>query len=417
MGRSKRTCSWPRNPTEQRIFLSPCRVLIPGKLSLRSQFIKRICLIAGEASGDLHGAALVNALRESGQPVSFFGLGGPLLESLGVEMVCPPPLNVVGFIEVVLRISHLVRAYQKVKQTLYRDKPDLIILIDYPDMNLRLARAAHEAKIPVLYYISPQVWAWRKKRVKTIARYVDRLAVILPFEVEFYNRHGIRVDFVGHPLLDGLPFAGPGNEGREGASASAEVLIGLFPGSRPAEVKAILPTLLETAEGLSREYGSRVRFVLPVAGTLEAKPIREAIRPFQERGVRVELATEDSQTTLSRCQQAIVASGTVTLEAALLGVPLQIVYKVSTANYWIARLLIDVPYVGLVNWVAGKKIIPEFLQKQARPEAIGQGVRRYLEDPAYYEEVRQGLMEVGKKLGRPGASRRVAQMAWEMMGG
>jgi lipid-A-disaccharide synthase len=331
-------------------------------------------------------------------------------------MICPPPLNVVGFIEVALRISHLARAYHKVKQALYHQKPDLIILIDYPDMNLRLARAAHEARIPVLYYISPQVWAWRKGRVKTIARYVDRLAVILPFEVAFYQGHGIRIDFVGHPLLDSLSLTDPEDRGGLGDKAADGTLIGLFPGSRPAEVKAILPLLLETAEGLGLEYGAKVRFVLPVAGTLDAQPIQKAIRPFQERGLPLELATEDSQTTLSRCQQAIVASGTVTLEAALLGVPIQIVYKVAPVNYWIARLLIDVPYVGLVNWVAGKKIIPEFLQKEARPEAIRQGVKRYIEDPAYYEEVRQGLLEVGEKLGRPGASRRVARIAWEMMG-
>jgi lipid-A-disaccharide synthase len=242
------------------------------------------------------------------------------------------------------------------------------------------------------------------------------MAVILPFEVEFYNTHGIRVDFVGHPLLDSLPGRVREKETSETGHTVDEALIGLFPGSRPAEIKAILPTLLETAGHLTREYGPRVRFVLPVAGTLDSQPIRDAIRPYQDRGVKLDLASEDSQTTLSRCHQAIVASGTVTLEAAILGIPMLIVYKISPVNYWIARFLIDVPYVGLVNWVAGKKIIPEFLQKEARPEAIRQGVKRYLEDPGYYQKVRQGLMEVGKKLGRPGASLRVAQIARELMG-
>jgi len=330
-------------------------------------------------------------------------------------MVYPPPLNVVGFIEVVFRISHLFKAYQKVKEAWYFHKPDLLILIDYPDMNLRLAKAAHKRKIPVLYYISPQVWAWRSGRVKNIARYVDRLAVILPFEVAFYKTFGVRVEFVGHPLLDRIK-----NETREREIPSPEnspgqTLIGLLPGSRPAEIKAILPTLLETAARLTRQYGQGIRFILPVAGTLDFKPIQEKVRPFQEKGVSLELTSGDSQKTLGRCHLAIMASGTVTLEAAILGVPILIVYKISPVNYWIARLLIHVPYVGLVNLVAGKKIIPEYIQERAVPEAIMEGARRYLEDPEHYQDIRSRLLEVGKKLGKPGASLRVAQLAREMM--
>ncbi len=330
-------------------------------------------------------------------------------------MVYPPPLNVVGFIEVVFRISHLFKAYQKVKEAWDFHKPDLLILIDYPDMNLRLAKAAHKRKIPVLYYISPQVWAWRSGRVKNIARYVDRLAVILPFEVDFYKTFGVRVEFVGHPLLDRIK-----NETRKGRFLPRlifrdQILIGLFPGSRPAEIKAILPILLETAALLTRQYGQRIRFILPVAGTLDFKPIQEKIRPYQEQGVSLELTSGDSQKTLGRCHLAIVASGTVTLEAAILGIPILIVYKVSPVNYWIARHLIDVPYVGLVNWVAGEKIIPEYIQEEAVPEAIMEGAMRYLEDPGYYRNIRNRLLEVGDKLGHPGASVRVAQMAREMM--
>jgi lipid-A-disaccharide synthase len=337
------------------------------------------------------------------------------MKEIGVEMVYPPPLNVVGFTEVIFKISHLLRAYQKIKAVLWKSKPDLIILIDYPDMNLLLARVAHKAKVPVLYYISPQVWAWRSGRVKKIAHYVDRLAVILPFEVEFYKSYNIKVEFVGHPLLDRI------KEGtREGQTpplvhSSNQTLIGLFPGSRPAEIKSILPPMLETAARLTRKYGQRVRFILPVANTLDSKPIQEKIRPYQESGVSLELASEDSQKTLGRCHLAIVASGTVTLEAAILGVPILIVYKVSPVNYWIARHLIDVPYVGLVNWVAGEKIIPEYIQNEAVPEAITEGVRNYLEDPGYYQNIRNELLKVGEKLGQPGASMRVAQMAREMM--
>jgi len=322
---------------------------------------------------------------------------------------------VVGFIEVVTRISHLFKAIQKVKKALSDQKPDLLILIDYPDMNLRLAKAAHKENIPVLYYISPQIWAWRSGRVKHIARYVNRLAVILPFEVDFYRSHGIRAEFVGHPLLDQIS-----NGNQEGKTPPPDPfpgtnLIGLFPGSRPTEVEAILPTLLETAAGLTRKFGPKVSFILPVAPTLKSDPIQEKIRPYQDQGIALDLASENSQKTLRQCQLAIMASGTVTLEAALLGVPILIVYKVSPVNYWIARHLIDVPYIGLVNWVAGEKIVPEYIQEEAVPETIIAEASRFLEDSLYYQSTRHRLLALGEKLGQPGASFRVAQMAWEMM--
>jgi lipid-A-disaccharide synthase len=353
------------------------------------------------------------------EPVRFLGLGGPLLSALEVEMVCPPPLNVVGFTEVFFKLSHLFQAYRKVKKVLEDDKPDLLILIDYPDMNLRLARVAHDAGVPVLFYISPQVWAWRAGRVKTIARFVDRLAVILPFEVAFYQSYGVTVEFVGHPLLDRLD-SGHLPDATDlsrlpAESPSGERVIGLLPGSRPAEIQTILPVLMETAFLLSRRYGDKVRFILPVANTLDAGMIRDKIRPYQDRGVAVILSTGNSFEALSQCHQAVVASGTVTLEAAILGLPIQIVYKVSPVNYWIARLLIDIPYVGLVNWVAGEKIVPEYVQAEARPEAIMEGAAQYIENPALRLRVREKLLGVRQQLGEPGASRRVARMAREMM--
>jgi lipid-A-disaccharide synthase len=293
-------------------------------------------------------------------------------------------------------------------------KPDLIILIDYPDMNLRLARVAYKEKIPVLYYISPQVWAWRSGRVKDIARYVNRLAVILPFEADFYKAFGVQVEFVGHPLLDRIKSEISAGE-RSSPDSRDQTIIGLLPGSRPGEIKMILPVLLETAWRLTRHYGQTIRFILPVANTLDSKPILEKIQPYQERGVAVELASEDSHKTLAQCHQAIVASGTVTLEAAILGIPILIVYKVSPVNYWIARHLIDIPFVGLVNWVAGKKIIPEYIQTEAVPELIVEGAKRYLEDPEYVQIIRKELLEVRKRLGSPVASLRVAQVALDMM--
>lgn len=352
---------------------------------------------------------------EEGGDVSFFGWGGPKLQALGVEMVCPPPLNVVGFAEAAWKISRLIKAFNQIREALKERRPDLIILIDYPDMNLRLARIAHETGIPVLYYISPQVWAWRPGRIRTIARYVDRLVVILPFEVAFYRRHGITVDFVGHPLMDSLEDLLEGESPSERFS-DPEPMIGLFPGSRPTEVKHILPLLLKTAEGLHRVSPGRVRFVLPVAGTLDPGPIRKGTRPLAEQGVPLIVTTEDSRQVIRRCRLIVAASGTVTLEAAILGVPMLVVYKMALLNYWIAKLWIHIPYVALVNWVAGKKVVPEFIQKEARPEALVQSCRRFLEDEKYYQQVCLELQEVKVKLGEPGASRRVARIAREMMG-
>ena len=378
---------------------------------------KQIGMIAGEASGDLHGAALVQALQSSGRPLEFFGLGGQRMAEGGVEMVYPPPLSVVGFTEVLAKIVHIARAYGRVKQALVRRRADLLILIDYPDLNLRLARFARARKIPVLFYISPQVWAWRSGRVKTIARSVDRLAVILPFEEEFYRTRGVRVEFVGHPLLDTLGDRLPVQILRPDANGRDRPWrIGLLPGSRPAEVRKILPILLETARRLQEKSPQPIHFLLPVAPTLEAREVRDQAASGGP-GLSLRFLTGPSRDSWKDCDLALVASGTVTLEAALAGVPTIIVYKVSPLNYWIAKRLVKVPYIGLVNWIAGKKICPEFIQDQATPKALTDCALRLLTDGEFRISLQQELAQVRKKLGGPGASRRVAQIAWELMAG
>jgi lipid-A-disaccharide synthase len=378
---------------------------------------RQIGIVAGEASGDLHGSLLVEALQRSGRPLQFFGLGGPRLGQRGVEMVYPPPLNVVGFTEVFLRFKQIFRAYQGMKQALVKRKTDLLILIDYPDLNLRLARFARDQRIPVLFYISPQVWAWRTGRVKTIRRTVDRMAVILPFEEEFFKARGLKVDFVGHPLLDLLPpGTGLPKPGAEGAGpADGRQRVGLLPGSRPAEVQRILPVLLETARRLAEEFPGRLEFLLPLAPTLEARAVRALTDPYGERGVPLRLLTGPEREEWKRSDLALVASGTVTLEAALWGVPTIIVYKVSPVNYWIAKRLIQVPYIGLVNWVAGKKIVSELIQDQATPEALTAEARSLLTDAGRRADLQWELGRVREKIGGPGASERVARIALEMM--
>jgi lipid-A-disaccharide synthase len=380
--------------------------------------VKRIGVVAGEASGDLHGSLLVEALQGSGRPLQFFGLGGARLQERGVEMVCPPPLNVVGFTEVFLRIGQIFRAYRRMRQALVSRRTDLLILIDYPDFNLRLARFARDRKIPVLFYISPQVWAWRTGRVKTIRRAVDRLAVILPFEEEFFQSHGLPVEFVGHPLLDRMSRRGAVPEPAAGGSAPDGLRrVGLLPGSRPGEMQRILPILLETARRLQEEFPGRLEFLLPLAPTLDAQSVRALTEPLRQKGLAIRLLAGAEREDWKGCELALVASGTVTLEAALWGVPTIIVYKVSPVNYWIAKRLIKVPYIGLVNWVAGSKIVPELIQDQANPEALTAEARSLLSDEDRRAALRRELARVREKIGGPGASQRVARIALEMIRG
>jgi lipid-A-disaccharide synthase len=366
----------------------------------------------------MHGASLVKALKDSGGALVFFGLGGPRLREAGVEMVSPPPLNVVGFTEVVAKIAQLFRAFQKVKQALVDRSADLLVLIDYPELNLRLARFAHRRNIPVLFYISPQVWAWRAGRVKTIARVVDRMAVILPFEEEFYRARGMAVEFVGHPLGDVLEETLLREEDPVLPGVGPEsTVIGLLPGSRPTEVNQILPILLDTAWALKQRCSGSLVFWLPIAPSLDPLVIREKAAPYQERGLPLRLISGLSPAALKRSDLVLVTSGTATLEAAMSGVPMIIVYKVSAVNYWIAKRLINVPYIGLVNWIAGEKIVSEFVQDQARPKALTEEALRLLNDPVQREDLRMKMALVKQKLGGPGASRRVARMALEMLGG
>ncbi|MCU0580313.1 MAG: lipid-A-disaccharide synthase [Desulfobacterota bacterium] len=378
--------------------------------------VKQIGIVAGEASGDLHGSLLVEALQRSGRPLRFFGLGGARLGRRGVEMVSPPPLNVVGFTEVFFRIGQIFRAFQRMKRALVSRRADLLILIDYPDLNLRLARFAHKHRVPVLFYISPQVWAWRTGRVETIRRFVDRLAVILPFEEEFFKARGLAVEFVGHPLLDLLPpgAGGPEAEIPEG-DPDRRQRVALLPGSRPAEVQRILPVLLETARRLTEQFPGRLEFLLPLAPTLDPGAVQACLDPLRQEGVAIRLLSGEERDQWKRCDLALVASGTVTLEAALWGVPTIIVYKVSPVNYWIAQRLIQVPYIGLVNWVAGKKIVAELIQDQATPEALIDEARSLLTDQGRRAALQRELARVKEKIGGPGASDRVARIALEML--
>ncbi len=374
---------------------------------------KKILIVTGEASGDLHGGEVAGAIVALSPGVKLLAVGGEKLRRAGAEIIVDSrSLTVVGITEVLGRLRTILKALSFLKSFLRREKPDLLILIDFPDFNLRLARAAKKVGIPVLYYISPQVWAWRPGRIKTLARFVEKMAVIFPFEVPLYEAAGVPVEFVGHPLMDIFENweAGRVGDGKQGYHG--DPLIALLPGSREKEVSSLLPEMIRAAE-LLKQRKPQAHFILPLASTIG----REEVEKFIPAGFSALTIVEGrTYEAIAAADLAIVASGTATLETAILGKPMVIVYRVSFPSYWIGRLLIRLKCIGLANIVAGKKIVPELIQKKACGEKISAEALKILSDNRYREDIEAGLADFRKKLGKTGAAVRVAQIALEIAG-
>jgi lipid-A-disaccharide synthase len=376
---------------------------------------KKILIVAGEASADLHGSKVVEALRRMAPEIRVLGLGGEHLRRAGVEILMDSSeLAVVGITEVLGKIRGLYQAYRILKQVIQKREIALLILIDFPDFNLRLAQVANHSGIPVLYYISPQVWAWRPGRTKTIAQRVQRMAVIFPFEVPLYQAVGLETDFVGHPLMDVLePYQTQGSLPYKRKEWEGNPLIALLPGSRQKEVKSVLPEMIRAAEILSRKKPG-AQFLLALAPTVQPEDVRELLPPH---GLKVTIVEGKTYQAIHSADLVIVTSGTATLETAILGKPMIIVYQVSPLSYWIGRAMIKVQWIGLVNIMAGRGLVPELLQEQARGERIAEEALKILENGSYRREMMEGLAEVSQKLGTPGAAERVAKIALEMTEG
>ncbi len=367
-------------------------------------------IIAGEASGDLHGAHLVRAMRGLNPDLDFFGIGGNALRQAGMEVrVDNSKIAVVGISEAVSKISLLFRALRLAKQDLKKVCPALLILIDFPDFNLRLATAAKKLGVPVMYYISPQIWAWRTGRVKKIKKVVDHMVVIFPFEVNFYRRWGVPVTFVGHPLLDSMPFEGL-KETTE-TKRDEGMLVGLLPGSRNEEVTRLLPTMVEAAEILS-EGIKGVRFEIPVASSVSKRVVEDIV---QGGRAKFSILSDSLRTVLTEATLVITASGTVTLETAIAGTPMIIVYKVSPLSYWLGKRMIRVKHIGLANLVAEKPIVPELIQHQASAQQIAGEALRMIKDERRLVQARLELRRVAERLGVPGASKRAAEVALRLL--
>jgi lipid-A-disaccharide synthase len=374
---------------------------------------KKVMIVTGEASGDLHGAHLMEAVHRINPGIQFSGMGGEALKKAGMNLLYPnQSLSVVGITEVLLKLKAIRKTLHGLKQFLEREQPDLLILIDFPDFNLRLAKFAHRRGIPVLYYISPQVWAWRPGRVKLIARWVKKMVVFFPFEVPIYKAAGVDVECVGHPLLDVVkPSRSKEETAKQLGLDPAKPIVGLLPGSRSQELERLLPVLLDTARLLHQENPD-LQFVIPLAPGLTKESVA---RWMNNAWVRVTLAEGQTYDVMNLSDLLIMASGTATLEAALLGKPMVIIYKVSPLSYWVGRALVRVKHIGLVNLVAGKGIAPELIQKDASPEKIAQEALRILNDPNVLQGMTEAMIQVRQNLGEPGAVERAACIVTSML--
>lgn len=357
----------------------------------------RIFLSAGESSGDVHGANLVRALRAAEPGVVCEGVGGRHMAAAG--MVLRHDLAgqaLMGFTEVAKAFRAILRVFHDTVEALAAQPPDALVLIDYPGFNLRLAARARRLGIPVVYYVSPQVWAWKRRRIHTIARRVNKMLVILPFEEALYRAIGVDCTYVGHPLLDHVASARP-----EGLYRGGRV-IGLLPGSRRQEIERLLPLMLEVAAGLRAVYPD-ARFVAPCVDEARESQVREL-----SGGFPLETVVGKAYEVLDGARFCLVTSGTATLETALFGVPMVIVYRMGRVNYWVARSVVRLEHIGLVNILAGRGIVPEFIQHGATADRILPVALDLIADSPARTAMIRALAEVKAQLGAPGASARAA---------
>ena len=339
-----------------------------------------------------------------------YGVGGERMRAAGVRTIIDAgELSLMGFAELAGGVTRIWRSYREVVRSIRRRRPALVILVDFPDFNLRLARVAHAEGIPVFYYVSPQVWAWRRRRVRKISKRVDRMVVLFPFEVDFYRRYGVDARFVGHPLAETVRAtrAREATRRRYGLPLDRPV-IGLLPGSRTKEVGTILPLMLEAAA----QVGDEVSWAVACAPGIDRSWVDSLCR---SSSVCVAVAAGDTYNLVAACDAVAVTSGTATVECALLGVPMVVVYRMSSFSYAIARSLVRVPYIAMPNLLLSRPVVPELVQREATPERLADELRRYLDDAALRRRVSEGLTEVRRMLVQPGAADRAAALALELV--
>ncbi|MFT4607634.1 MAG: lipid-A-disaccharide synthase [Urechidicola sp.] len=366
-------------------------------------------ILAGEASGDAHAAEFIEHITQLRPDIRLTGMGTTLMKKAGVDVFFDSAsIAVVGVVEVLRHWGDIKKAMSLVKAALEETKPDLLILVDYPEFNLKMARHAKTLGIKVLFYISPQVWAWRPKRIHKIGRSIDHMAVLFKFEQTFYEKANIPVSFVGHPLVDKVKASIESKQARINLELDqSDIVVGLFPGSRRNEIYRLLPLMLETAR-LMLQRNPALKFILPVASTLDYDAIQQQCK---QSSVEIHLTRYDIYDLIPCCNTIVSCSGTVTLEIALLNTPMCLVYKISWLSYQIMRRLINIPHIGLANIVAGKLIIKELLQDDATPQTIAAELFQLLEDESYRSQVISDLSKVRENLGAGGGAEKMARLS------
>jgi len=373
---------------------------------------KKILIIAGELSGDVYGTAIVKNLKRKFPFFKYYGVGGDGMSGEGVNLLGHVrDMAVVGIMEVFRSLGKISKVFWSLDRLLSKDKPDLVILIDYPDFNLLLARRAKKRNIPVVYFISPQVWAWRKGRINVIKRVVDKMLVLFPFEEDMYRRAGVNVSYVGHPLVDKINVFDTSDKVKQQLVIDKKKpVVAIIPGSRHTEIELLLPDMIKSAKLIKKSIPD-VQFFIPLADTIETS----VVEPFID-GIDVSIVKKSMYEIVSVADFAIVASGTATLEVALLGTPFIICYRVSPLSYIVGKMLIDVPFIGLANIVAEKKVAPELIQGDFTPEAVFEYALSVLKNPEKAASLRKELLEVRKKLGSGSAVNKVSNEIISFLG-
>jgi len=370
-----------------------------------------VYFISGELSGDMHGAAMMQAMKKLCPDLGFAGAGGPAMRDLGGERVRDwvDDAAVVGVWEVLKRYSYFKARFYEMLEEIRVIRPEVLVLIDYPGFNLRMASAVREAfpATRIVYYISPQVWAWHKGRIPKMVRILDRMLCIFPFEQPIFQSAGLPTTFVGHPLVDQLASRLP--------VAREENLVGLFPGSREREIDSLFPLMLETARRMSSGHPER-RFEAPAASPRLAERMRGHLqRAGFSLGGPVKITEGGSHDLMQRATCAVIASGTATLEAARLGLPYCLVYKVAWLTFLLAKMVLKVPHIGLVNILAGEEVVKEYLQGDAEPVRLQAALERFLNDREHREEIGARVLATAAKLGPPGGHQRAAEAVLEYL--
>ena len=373
---------------------------------------KSVLIIAGETSGDIHGANLIREMKNLMPDLQFYGIGGERMEKEGTELFYNVnQMSLIGVTEILIHIPFIYKVINRIVSIVEDRNPNLIILIDYPGFNIRLGRRLKKLGKRIFYYISPQVWAWGERRIKKIAEFTDKMAVILPFEEKIYRNAGIDVSFTGHPLLDITKTDMSGEEFFKTCRLSNDKMtIGLLPGSRIQEVKTLLPEMLKAFKIIKGRLDN-------IQGIVSISPMitKMVYNDIIGKNFSISAVENFNYPIMKHSDLLIVASGTATLEAAIFETPMIIVYKVSPITYFFAKLFVKIPNIGLVNIIAEEKIVPEIIQRRSLAEDIADEMERIIKYPEAMNKMREDLKSVKKKLGNTGASKRAAEMALELM--